>query len=111
MSSVQGCPHTRERLHCQIKHTLHTNTLTHIGDEDFTQLDLELTLPAGEAQLTVPVSLGPDNIFPGPSKEFEVYLGPAPGAFVSPTAFANVTITDNDPDLPGEVSGTLYTYY
>ena len=36
---------------------------------------------------------------------FEVYLGPAPGAFVTPIAFANVTITDSD--LPCERSFTL----
>ena len=36
---------------------------------------------------------------------FEVYLGPAPGAFVTPVAFANVTITDSD--LPCEWYFTL----
>ena len=36
---------------------------------------------------------------------FEVYFGPAPGAFVTPIAFANVTITDSD--LPCEWSFTL----
>lgn len=51
--------------------------------------------------MTVPVALGPDNIFPGGNKVLQVYLGPALGAFVSPTAQAAVIITDNDPPLPG----------
>ena len=49
------------------------------------------------------VALGPDNIIPGEAKAFQVYLGPAPGTFVSPTAQANVTIIDPDSLLPGEL--------
>ena len=71
-------------------------------DEDFIQLAQELTLPSGESQVTVSVSLEPDS---GGNKVFEVYLGPAPGAFVTPIAFANVTITDSD--LPCEWYFTL----
>lgn len=55
-------------------------------------------LPAGDSSMTLAVALRPGNILPGESKVFQVYLGPAPGAFVSPTAQANVTITDTDPD-------------
>ena len=45
--------------------------------------------------MTQTVALGPDDNIPGEAKVFEVYLGPAPGAFVSPTAQANVTISDS----------------
>ena len=53
--------------------------------------------------MTQTVALGPDNIFAGEAKVFQVYLGPAPGAFVSPTAQADVTIIDPDSPLPGEL--------
>ncbi|CAI8020180.1 Adhesion G-protein coupled receptor V1, partial [Geodia barretti] len=71
-----------------------------IAGEDFTEARRAVLLPAGMTSVTQTVALGPDNIFPGEAKVFEVYLGPAPGAFVSPTALANVTITDSDPPLP-----------
>ena len=76
-------------------------TTTSTAGEDFTEMRAPVLLPAGASSVTVPVALGPDDIFPGGNKVFQVYLGPAPGAFVSPTAQAVVTITDNDPPLPG----------
>ena len=50
--------------------------------------------------MTQIVALGPDNNIPGEDKVFEVYLGPAPGAFVSPTAQAYVIISDSGEPIP-----------
>ena len=79
------------------------HTDQHTAGEDFTEARREVLLPAGVSSVTQTVALGPDNIFEGEAKVFQVYLGPAPGAFVSPTAQANVTIIDPDSPLPGEL--------
>ena len=50
-------------------------------------------LPAGVSVVTVPIALGQANLSAGENKTFEVNLGPAPGAFVFPTAFINITVT------------------
>jgi hypothetical protein len=59
--------------------------------EDFIPVYTSILFPAGEASVIVSVPLGPYNIFPE-NKLFEVYLGPSLGVFVSPIAYANVTI-------------------
>ena len=64
-------------------------------------MDVEVLLPAQVDTVIVPVSLGPDDIFPGNDTVFEVYLGAAMGVFVSPIAYANITIIDPD-ILPGK---------
>ena len=92
--------HSGYATHSDILHII-THTQTHAAIEDFTEMREEVVLSPGQSLVTVAVLLGQDDIFPGDNKVFEVYLGPAHDAFVSPTAFANVTIIDNDPDLPG----------
>ena len=66
------------------------------------EVDTDILFPALVESVSVSVALGPDNIFPGEDKVFEVYLGAALGVFVSPIAYANVTIIDPDPNIPGE---------
>ena len=65
-------------------------------------MEVDVLLPSQIDSVVVPVSLGSDNIFPGNDKVFEVYLGAATGLFVSPIAYANVTIIDPDLPLPGK---------
>ena len=67
-------------------------SLTLSATEHFTETRQEVMLPAGVSVVTVPIALGQANLSPGETKVFEVYLGPAPGAFVSPITFTNVTI-------------------
>ena len=80
---------------------------THAAGEDFMEVEMDIFFPPQVASVDVEVPLGLDDIFPGEDKVFEVYLGPSPGVFVSPTAYTNVTIIDPDPLLPGE-STLLY---
>ena len=83
---------------------------THTAGEDFMEVEMDVFFPPQVASVDVEVPLGLDDIFPGEDKVFEVYLGPSPGVFVSPTAYTNVTIIDPDPPLPGE-STCLYIVY
>ena len=74
----------------------------HQAGKDFIEVEVHVLLPAKMNSVVVPVPLGSDNIFPGDDKVFEVYLGAATGLFVSPIAYANVTIIDPDLPLPGK---------
>ena len=77
-------------------------TIFTVAGEDFIEVETDILLPASIDSVNVSIPLGPDDIFPGEDKVFEVYLGAALGIFVSPDAYANVTIIDPDPSLPGE---------
>ena len=61
---------------------------------------MDIIYPAKVDAYVVEIQLGPDDILPSEDKVFEVYLGAAPGTFLSPITYANVTITDSDL-LPG----------
>ena len=78
-------------------HTIYTLE----AGEDFIEVEMDVLFPAQMDSVIVEVPLGPDDIFPGEDKVFEVYLGASPGVFVSPTAHVDVIIVDPDPPLPG----------
>ena len=61
---------------------------------------MDIIYPAKVDAYVIEIQLGPDDILPGEDKVFEVYLGAAPGTFLSPITYVNVTITDSDL-LPG----------
>ena len=69
---------------------------------DFKEVETDVVFPAQTNSINVSITLGPDDIFPGEDKVFEVYLGPAPGTYISPTAHVTVIIVDPDPELPGK---------
>ena len=43
-----------------------------------------------------------DDVFPENIEEFEVFLSTSPGVYIVSPAYANVTILNDDPPLPGE---------
>ena len=65
------------------------------------ELEMDVLIPAQIDSVVVEIQLGPDDILLGEDKVFEVYLGAAPGTFLSPITYTIVTITDPDPPLPG----------
>ena len=69
---------------------------------DFHEVKEDVTFPAQTESINVSITLGPNDIFPGEDKVFEVYVGPTPGTYVSPTAYVTVIIVDPDPELPGK---------
>ena len=61
---------------------------------DYVELVTDITIPAQMDSYVVEIQLGPDDILPGEDKVFEVYLGAAPGTFLSPITYADITIMD-----------------
>ena len=73
--------------------------------EDFAAVRAVVLLPAGESSVTQTVALLDLNaIIPEDGNMFEVYLGPAPGAFVFPIAQANVTILSSSSECHKKVN-------
>ena len=63
---------------------------------------MDVEFPAGTDSMVVSVPFTTDDIFPEEDKVFEVYLGASPGVYISPIAYVNVTIENDDPPLPGK---------
>ena len=63
---------------------------------------MDIVFPAGTNSMVVSVPFTADDIFHEEDKVFEVYLGASPGVFISPIAYANVTIENDDPLFLGE---------
>ena len=59
---------------------------------------------------TVLISLTTDDRFPEANKTFEVYLSASPGVFISPVAYATVTILNDDIPVPGLCPCLMYGY-
>ena len=85
----------------QCPKSVFSDTHTHAANEDYMELEMDVLIPAQIDSAVVEIQLGPDDILPGEDKVFEVYLGAAPGTFLSPITYTIVTITDPDPPLPG----------
>ena len=72
------------------------------ADVDFLEVDMDIVFPAGTNSMVVSVPFTADDIFPEEDKVFEVYLGASPGVFISPIAYVNITIENDDPLFLGE---------
>ena len=68
---------------------------------DFSEVSEVVTFEPGQSVAIVTIPLSPDDVFPEPDKVFEVFLGPTDGVYITPYAAANVTILNDDDDLPG----------
>jgi hypothetical protein len=67
---------------------------------DFSEVSEVVTFEPGQPVAIVTIPLSPDDVFPEPDKVFEVFLGPTDGVYITPYAAANVTILNDDDDLP-----------
>ena len=70
--------------------------------EDFIPETREFILGAGDTFLEVFINFV-DDVFPEGPEEFEVFLSASPGALIVPSAYASVTILNDDPPLPGMI--------
>ena len=71
---------------------------------DYSEFSEIITFEPQQSIVQVNVILSEDDVFPEPDKVFELFLSPSEGVFITPFAAATVTIINQDPDLPGQVS-------
>ena len=68
--------------------------------EDFEVVNVLVEFSANQVEVVVTIPLV-DDVFPEEQEVFEVILEASPGVFIDSPASANVTILNDDPDLPG----------
>ena len=66
-------------------------------------MDRLVEFSANEVEMVATIPLV-DDVFPEEQEEFEVILEASPGVFIDSLASANVSILNDDPDLPGNKS-------
>ena len=72
------------------------------GGEDFVAVSqTAVEFGPNEHLVTVMIDIV-DDVFPENTEEFEVFLSTSPGVYIVSPAYANVTILNDDPPLPGE---------
>lgn len=78
---------------------------------DYTAVNKEIVFKGEEISEDIEIKLAADDVFPETNKTFEVYLSASPGVFISPPGYVSATILNDDPELTGTVSCTVYIFH